>query len=77
MTAQTAPVPDWIRMFGIWWLRVEVRSLLVAEGEMELVVAVDGLQAAAEKYGLVDAWGQDVVQNVLAGFFARAREQEK
>jgi hypothetical protein len=38
-----------------------------------LVVAVDGLQAAAEEYGLVDAWGQDVVQNVLGGFFARTR----
>jgi hypothetical protein len=73
----TAQVPDWIRLFGIWWLRLEVRSILVAEGEMDLIHAVDGLQTAAEEYGLVDAWGQEVVQNVLAGFFARAREQEK
>ena len=71
------PVAPWIRLFGIWLLRVELRSLLVAEGEMEMVVAVDGLQSAAEQYGLVDAWGQDVVQDVLGGFFARSRECEK
>jgi hypothetical protein len=55
-------------------LRLEVRSILVREGEMPLLVAVDGLQSAAEQYGLVCALGQDVVQAVLAGFFSRERE---
>lgn len=69
----TPQAPDWIRLLGIWWLRCEVRAILVAEGEMPLIVGVDGLQASAKQYGLVDAFGQDSVQDVLAAFFERVR----
>jgi hypothetical protein len=70
------PVPDLIRLFGIWWLRLEARSILVAEGEMSLLVAVDGLQAAAEQYGLVDAWVRTSCRTCSAHFL-RGRRSAK
>jgi hypothetical protein len=51
--------------------RAEARALLVAEGEMDFLDAVDGLQAAAVAYGLVDGVGQDEVQTIIAAAFAR------
>lgn len=52
-------------------LRCEARAILVAEGEMNFHEAVDGLQAAAVAYGLIEAAGQDAVQKILAGAFAK------
>jgi hypothetical protein len=53
----------------VFRLRCEVRAFLVAEGEMDLIEAVDGLQAAAIEYGLVDYLGQDAVQVTMADAF--------
>jgi hypothetical protein len=46
-----------------------VRAYLVREGEMDLLEAVDGLQARAEWQGLVQAFGQDAVQAIIADAF--------
>jgi hypothetical protein len=51
--------------------RAEARCLLVSNGLMDLQTAVDGLQAAAERDGLVKTFGTDEVQRVLAESFAR------
>jgi hypothetical protein len=55
----------------IWIERVEARALLVANSQMDLIEAVDGLQAAAEVQGLVAQFGQDEIQWILSEAFAR------
>jgi hypothetical protein len=51
-------------------LRCWARARLVAENALDLHEAVDGLQADAERDGLVDDLGQDAVQEILAAAFA-------
>jgi hypothetical protein len=51
--------------------RAEARALLWQVSEFELHTAVDVLQAAAERDGLVDQIGQDKVQAVIAEAFAK------
>jgi hypothetical protein len=53
--------------------RAEARALLVANGFMTLQDAVDGLQAVAAAQGLIEQFGQDAVQQILAESFARWR----
>ena len=45
----------------------------VADGALPLLDAVDMCQSAAEWAGLIDAAGQDAVQQVLAAAFVGAR----
>jgi hypothetical protein len=54
--------------------RAEARALLWQAGELTLHEAVDELQAAAERHGLIDRIGQDGAQAVLSHVFARVRE---
>jgi hypothetical protein len=56
-------------------LRCEVRALLVAEGELDLQIAVDELQAGAVKSSIIDVVGQDAVQAIMAAAFAKVRRQ--
>jgi hypothetical protein len=49
--------------------RAQVRAYLVVVGEYDLHDAVDGLQAYAERSGLVAELGQDRVQAILAAAF--------
>jgi uncharacterized protein YfaS (alpha-2-macroglobulin family) len=49
------------------------RARLFAEGELDLHTAVDGLQAAAMRDGLVAAVGQDHVQRLMADAFGAVR----
>jgi hypothetical protein len=56
----------------VWILRCEARAILVAEGEMGLRDAVDGLQDADVAYGLVEVMGQDVLQEIMAEAFGGA-----
>jgi hypothetical protein len=51
--------------------RAEARALLWQAGEFDLHEAVDVLQAAAERGGLVDQLGQDEVQRIIAEAFAK------
>jgi RecA-family ATPase len=53
--------------------RCEARACLVDCGELDFQEAVDGLQSAAEAYGLVFAIGQDAVQQIMAEAFAFER----
>jgi hypothetical protein len=59
---------------GAFRLRCEARAYLFSIGDMDLLEAVDGLQADAEASGLVAFIGQDRVQAILAAAFAPYRE---
>lgn len=50
-------------------LRCEARAYLVAAGELMLHEAVDGLQADAERDGLVRDIGPDQIQAIMATAF--------
>jgi hypothetical protein len=54
-------------------LRCWANAQLVAAGELALHEAVDGLQADAERDGLVAELGQDAVQMILATAFTERR----
>jgi hypothetical protein len=57
----------------IFCVRCEVRALLVDACELDLHQAVDVLQVSAMATGLVDAIGQDAVQEIMAAAFAKVR----
>jgi hypothetical protein len=59
-------VPDQLVCFRE---RCSARALLVAEGVLDLLTAVDELQAAAERTGLIDRIGQDAVQAIMSAAF--------
>jgi hypothetical protein len=65
------PCAEPILAIEVFRLRCEARAMLVIEGEMDLIEAIDGLQAAAVQYGLVADIGQDVVQAIMAAAFER------
>jgi hypothetical protein len=50
--------------------RYEARAMLVANGHMPLIEAVDGLQESAAQ-GLLKRYGQDELQWIMAVSFAR------
>ena len=54
---------------AVFELRAWARSTLWAAGELGLHEAVDGLQAAAVRTGLVSDLGQDVVQRIMRDAF--------
>jgi hypothetical protein len=49
--------------------RCEARAALFHTGELSLPEAVDGLQQAAEAYGLIQMIGQDAVQKMIVSAF--------
>jgi hypothetical protein len=51
--------------------RAEARAVLVANGYLDLQIAVDELWAAAERAGLVKTFGADEVQWILSEAFGR------
>jgi hypothetical protein len=53
--------------------RAEARALLWQAGEFSLHEAIDKLQVAAERDGLVEAIGQDAVQAIMRDAFHRVR----
>ncbi len=53
----------------VFELRAWARAKLYAEGLLDLHTAVDVLQDAAERDGLVDELGQDKIQSILAREF--------
>lgn len=55
---------------AVFKLRCWARGYLVSACEMDLHDAVDGLQAAAVQTGLVQALGQDAVQDMMVEAFA-------
>ena len=65
----TLPAPA----LDVFRLRCECRVTLVDACLMNLAEAVDGLQAAAVRYGLIKEIGQDHVQAIMAEAFERVR----
>lgn len=53
----------------IFRARCEARAILYAVGELDLHEAVDVLQEAALRTGLVDVIGQGAVQSIIATAF--------
>jgi hypothetical protein len=51
--------------------RSEARCLLVSNGLMTLIEAVDGLQESAAAQGLVARYGQDRIQTLMGEIFSR------
>jgi len=49
-----------------WAERLIARSIMWIDGEMDLHTAADGAWAAAERAGLVDAFGPDEIQAAMA-----------
>ena len=67
--ASAAPGP-----LEVFVARAEARALLYAAGEVTLHEAVDELQLAAERDGLLAKLGQDEIQRIMAAAFARVRD---
>jgi hypothetical protein len=65
-----ASSPDPIEVFAE---QCAARALLFANGVLSLHVAVDELQASAERNGLVGRIGQDRVQAIMGAAFAAVR----
>jgi hypothetical protein len=61
-------------LLDVFLSRCEARAILVANYQMKLCDAVDGLWAAAEAYGLVRLLGADAVQHMLAAAFERCQD---
>jgi len=74
MTA--APAIKKADLLDCFTARADARAYLWSIGEYELVEAVDALQAAAERDGLIDRIGQDAVQALLAEAFQPYREAD-
>jgi hypothetical protein len=76
MSAAAARIAEASRPAGaleVFTLRCWARARLFAEGEIDLRTAVDELQAAAERDGLVTLLGQDAVQTIIARAFEVVR----
>jgi hypothetical protein len=68
--AYPAARPSPLKVFIV---RAEARALLWQAGEFDLHQAVDELQAAAERDGLVTLLGQDAVQEIISKAFGVVR----
>ena len=53
--------------------RCEALAMLVAHGQEDLANAVDRLQAAAVRTGVIDEFGQDTIQAIMAKAFESYR----
>jgi hypothetical protein len=70
MIAAAKQNPDPVAVFNA---RCEARAMLVNLNMIDLHEAVDELQAAAERDGLIERLGQDAVQAILAAAFEAMR----
>jgi hypothetical protein len=73
MSAQLRHKPKTVDPMLAFTARCEARALLFTSGEIDLIDAVDALQAAAVASGLVHEIGQDAVQAIIAAAFERVR----
>jgi hypothetical protein len=71
VSARASPSPDRLAVF--FAARCEARALLWRCGELSLHDAVDELQYAAVREGLVAKLGQDAVQKLIAQAFGAVR----
>jgi hypothetical protein len=73
--AARKPAEKPIPAIDIFRERCEARAILVEACLFDLQEVVDGLQADAERTGLVDELGQDQVQRMMAEAFAIVPKQ--
>jgi hypothetical protein len=66
MSVLAAKIIAWADPLEVFRARCIARHTLVASGDLDLHEAVDGLQAAAVRTGLVHELGQDQVQAIMA-----------
>ncbi len=59
------------QLLAIFRERCDARALMVAEGMLDLLDAVDQLQQAAVDQELVNHFGQDEIQQVMSDAFKR------
>ena len=59
------------QLLAIFRERCEARALLVAEGVLDLIDAVDQLQQTAIDQELIDHFGTDEIQQVMSDAFKR------
>jgi hypothetical protein len=71
MTAAAAIKHQSASPLDVFRERCEARCLLVSNGFMDLQTAVDELQEAAVRQGLVKTHGQDEIQWILSEAFGR------
>ena len=71
--APDSPTTTLVDPLKVFIARTEARAMLWQAGEFDLQEAVNALQAAAVRDGLVDSIGQDAVQEILSQAFARVR----
>jgi hypothetical protein len=64
-----SPAQDCPNPIEIFRERCGARALLVAEGVLDLQTAVDVLQFAAKRSGLIEQIGQDAVQEIMSAAF--------
>jgi hypothetical protein len=64
-----APVRITVPAIAVFAARCEARAILYAVGELDLHDAIDVLQEAAIRTGLVAAIGQHAVQEIMAAAF--------
>ncbi len=64
------------REIEIFLERCGARAILWSSAMMDLHEAVDGLQAAAERAGIVDDIGQDAIQKFMSDAFRQRREMQ-
>jgi hypothetical protein len=76
MTARPIPKIQTVDSVLVFTARCEARALLVTTGDLDLLDAVDGLQAAAVASGLVREIGQDAVQAIMSNAFRVVRKLE-
>jgi hypothetical protein len=70
MSPAAAAKPRLVDPVAAFRLRCEARAYLVSIGDIDLHEAVDVLQLAAERDGLVDLIGQDQVQQLISDAFS-------
>ena len=73
MSARPNPKTQTVDPVAVFIARAEAKALLFASGEIDLIEAVDALQAAAVASGLVADIGQDQVQEIMAAAFHQVR----
>ena len=72
-TSRRRDVLSFSHHVGVFTARAEARALLWQAGEFDLHDAVDELQAAAERDGLLAKLGQDAVQKIISKAFGVVR----
>jgi hypothetical protein len=70
VSARPIPKTQTVDPVAVFIARAEAKAMLFATGDLDLIEAVDALQAAAVASGLVAELGQDAVQAIMGAAFS-------